>query len=127
MRSSRTALAALMLATAFAAGGVACSNEGSGGADPPFDVPGAPVATTSVDLPRSYRFEPAAIEVAAGSAVTWTNHDDFPHNVSLLDGSGRTADLPVGGSASITFEAPGTVYYECSIHPQQMHGKVVVG
>jgi plastocyanin len=122
MRGSRAALAggALLLAL------TACSGEGSDGAGAPFEVPGPPVATTSVDLPRSYRFEPAAIEVAAGSSVTWTNRDDFPHNVTLLDGSDRAADLPIGGSSSIAFEEPGTVYYECSIHPQQMHGKIVV-
>jgi plastocyanin len=122
MRGSRAALAGVALLLALAA----CSDEGAD-TGAPFEVPGPPVATTSVELPRSYRFEPAAIEVAAGSAVTWTNRDDFPHNVTLLDGSERTADLPIGGSASIAFEQTGTVYYECSIHPQQMHGMIVVG
>jgi plastocyanin len=127
MRTGRAALAGVALAVALGTVGVACSDEGTDATGAPFEVPGTPVATTNVDLPRSYRFEPAAIEVAAGSAVTWTNRDDFPHNVTLLDGSERTADLPIGGSASIAFEQTGTVYYECSIHPQQMHGMIVVG
>ena len=87
---------------------------------------GEPVRTTSVTLPKSYRFEPEAIAVAAGATVTWTNRDDFPHDVRLLDGSDRTVDLPVGGSGTLTFEAPGTVEYECSIHPSQMRGSVTV-
>jgi plastocyanin len=41
----------------------------------------SPVATTSVQLPPSYRFEPAVIAVAAGATVTWTNADHFTHNV----------------------------------------------
>jgi plastocyanin len=100
------------------------SPAGSGGA--PFEISGTPVDTTEVDLPRSYRFDPAVIEVTAGSTVTWTNGDDFPHNVHLLDGSDLVEDLPIGGSASITFDDPGTVFYECSIHPQQMHGKIEI-
>ncbi len=113
----------------FAAGLVltGCSSperSGSGGA--PFEVHGSPVATDAVDLPPSYRFSPAVIAIASGTTVTWTNEDNFPHNVHLLDGSGVTKDLPIGDSASIRFSEPGVVYYQCSIHPQQMHGKIIV-
>ncbi len=94
---------------------------GSGG--PESDTP---VRTDTVELPKSYRFDPEVIEVDAGTTVTWVNRDDFPHNVHLLDGSDRTEALPVGESASITFEEPGTVEYECSLHPQQMQGTVLV-
>ena len=85
-----------------------------------------PVRTDTVDLPKSYRFDPEVIEVDRGTTVTWTNNDDFPHNVHLLDGSDREEPLPVGGSATITFEDPGRVAYECSLHPQQMQGTVIV-
>jgi plastocyanin len=112
---------ALLLSACSSSGGAASSPD-----DAPFEVPGGPVATTHVSLPKSYRFEPAVAEIRAGDTVTWTNEDDFPHNVHLLDGSDRTVDLPIGESGSITFEDTGTIYYECSIHPQQMHGKVIV-
>jgi plastocyanin len=85
-----------------------------------------PVATNRVTLPKSYRFEPEVIRVDAGTTVTWTNEDDFPHNVHLLDGSDLTEDLPVGESASITFDQAGEIDYECSLHPQQMQGTVIV-
>ena len=85
-----------------------------------------PVRTDQVELPKSYRFEPEAIEVDAGTTVTWTNNDDFPHNVHLLSGSGETLSLPVGESGSLTFDEPGTVEYECSLHPSQMQGTVIV-
>jgi plastocyanin len=87
---------------------------------------GEPVATNQVTLPKSYRFEPEVIRVQAGTTVTWTNEDDFPHNVHLLDGSDRTEDLPIGESISITFDQPARIDYECSLHPQQMQGAVIV-
>ena len=105
----------LMLVAVFLA---ACSG-GSDSGD-------SPEATTTVDLPKSYRFEPDVITVKAGDTVTWTNNDDFPHNVHLMDGSDRILDLPIGDSAEFTFLEPGEYSYECSIHPQQMQGKVIV-
>ncbi|MGH2710602.1 MAG: plastocyanin/azurin family copper-binding protein [Actinomycetota bacterium] len=107
---------ALLIAVTLAA----CSEGGGSAAD------GTPVRTDHVELPKSYKFDPAAIEVDAGTAVTWTNHDDFPHNVSLLDDSGVSQDVSIGESVTITFDEPGEVPYECSFHPQQMQGRVVV-
>ncbi len=105
----------------------ACSSGGNGDANAPFEVKGAPVNTTRVDAPKSYKFVPAVIEVSKGATVTWTNHDNFPHTVHPVTGS-DTADkpLPIGKSTSITFNETGTIYYECSIHPTQMRGKVIV-
>jgi len=84
----------------------------------------SPVATTSVDLPKSYSFAPAAIVVEAGSTVTWTNHDNFTHNVTL-EGSAPLAMTP-GESVSHTFTAPGLHPYVCSLHPNDMKGSVLV-
>ena len=111
----------LLLSVAFFL--AACSSGSKGGA--PFNVPGSPVRTSQVDLPKSLKYAPAVIEVSAGTTVTWTNHDTFPHTVKLLDGSGVDKPLPIGGATSITFSKAGTVYYKCTIHPQ-MHGKVIV-
>lgn len=122
------AMSGLLLGAACSSSGEESSNGGSdnGGSEAPFEINAEPVATTEVDLPKSYKFEPEAISVEAGEEVTWTNNDDFPHNVHLLDGSDVTEDLPVGESAAMTFDDPGEFYYECSIHPDQMQGKIVV-
>ena len=85
-----------------------------------------PVATNQVDLPPSYRFEPAAITVPDGTTVTWTNHDNFTHNVRLLDDGGEVLALPPGASVSYTFSGPGEHRYDCSFHPNDMNGVVVV-
>ena len=85
-----------------------------------------PVATDHVDLPPSYKFEPAAITVPDGSTVTWTNNDNFTHNVRLIDDGGDVLALPPGESVSFTFTGPGEHRYDCSFHPNDMTGVVVV-
>jgi plastocyanin len=101
----------------------ACSSGGKGG--PPFQVRSSPVPTDRVDLPKTLRYAPDSIEVPVGTTVTWTNHDNLPHTVKLLDGSEIDKPLPIGGTTTIRFTKTGTIYYLCSIHPQ-MHAKVVV-
>ncbi len=111
-----TRLAAAVLVVGVLSAG--CSNSGA--------PSGEPVATNRVELPKSYRFDPAEIVVDAGTTVTWTNQDDFPHNVHLLDGTDRTVDLPLDGEGTLTFQDAGVFDYECSLHPQQMRGTVTV-
>ena len=93
----------------------------------PFELDAAPVETTEVTAVKSYRFDPEVIEVEAGAEVTWINEDDFPHNVHLLNGSDATHDLPIGESVGVTFDEAGDYYYECSLHPQTMRGRLIVG
>jgi plastocyanin len=95
-----------------------CAGGGDQGADP--------VATDRVDLPPSYRFEPEAITVPDGTTVTWTNSDNFTHNVRLLDDGGDVLQLAPGESVSFTFTGPGEHRYDCSFHPNDMTGVVVV-
>lgn len=89
---------------------------------------GAPIATDTVDLPRSYKFVPADITVARGTIVTWTNSDNFTHNVQFVDES--LADGPLtmrpGETTQFAFATTGTYEYLCSLHPQDMKGRVVV-
>ena len=42
-----------------------------------------PVATTEVQMAKSYRFDPKTIEIEAGDTVTWTNADNFTHTVQV--------------------------------------------
>jgi plastocyanin len=96
---------------------VGCAGGGSG-------ADASPVATTTVDMPKSYRFEPAAITVEAGATVTWTNNDNFTHSVRLESEEPLVA--APGASVESTFDTPGTFRYDCSFHPQNMKGTVVV-
>ena len=97
---------------------IGCSSPSAGG-------PGAsPVATATVDLPKSYRFAPAAITVKTGDTVTWTNSDNFSHNVRF-DGS-EPQVMKRGESTQRTFDTAGTFNDVCSFHPPDMQGTVVV-
>ena len=115
-RSLLPALASLSAGLALAIALAACG--GGSKASPSV------VATTTVDLPPSYRFEPAVIAIDAGATVTWTNHDNFTHHVTFEGDSPLT--MPPGERVTRTFDAPGTYAYVCSLHPQNMKGSVIV-
>ena len=121
---NRDRLVGLSLALAIAMTFVACSTSGSS------DNAGAgePVATSVVNLPPSYRFEPAAITVKAGTTVTWTNRDNFTHSVQFKDGGLPTDPMLMkpGENTTYTFATAGTFHYQCSLHPQNMQGTVTV-
>jgi plastocyanin len=85
---------------------------------------GKPVATNQVLLPKSYKFEPAAIIVKAGTSVTWRNDDNFSHTVKVEDGVDH--ELGRGKSVTIRFAKPGTYHYLCTFHPHDMRGEVIV-
>jgi plastocyanin len=89
-------------------------------------APGSAVATDHVDLPKSYRFDPAVITVPVGTTVTWTNDDDFTHSVRLADDGGKVMVMKPGETATFTFDKAGTHHYDCSFHPQNMKGTVIV-
>ena len=84
----------------------------------------APVATTQVEMAKSYRFAPKTIEVKAGSTVTWTNNDNFTHTVKV-DGQ-PDHKVGRGDSVSIRFDTAGAYHYVCTLHSHDMHGTVIV-
>ena len=112
--------ARLLVAVLALVGLAGCAAAGSDSA--------SPVATAAVELPPSYRFEPAAIAVPAGTTVTWSNHDNFSHSVRFLDESlpGEPMLMEPGSSATFTFNDPGTYAYDCHLHPRDMTGSVTV-
>jgi plastocyanin len=85
-------------------------------------VPAAGPAAVRID---NFNFTPAALVVAPGTTVTWTNGDDSPHAVREKDGKFKSAALDTGDTFSQTFTTPGEYGYFCSIHPR-MTGKIVV-
>jgi plastocyanin len=113
MKSSRFVLpaAAVLAASLLAAG---CGGSGTS----------APVATTEVQMAKSYRFDPKTIEIEAGQSVTWTNEDNFTHTVQV-DGQ-EDHEVGRGERVSITFDEPGTYHYVCRLHRNDMDGEVIV-
>ena len=82
------------------------------------------VHTDTVTMPKSYRFDPALIIVPAGTTVTWTNTDNFTHSVRVQDGA--TQMVKPGESTTLRFDTPGEYNYVCTLHSQNMKGKVIV-
>ena len=84
----------------------------------------APASGAEVKI-DNFSFGPATLTVAAGTTVTWTNHDDIPHTVVSDDKVFKSKVLDTDEKFSYTFTKPGTYSYFCSIHPK-MTGAVVV-
>ena len=114
-RVAALAATAILALSLTACGGSAAGNQGAD-----------PVATTQVDLPKSYRFQPAAIVVTVGSTVTWTNSDNFTHSIQFDGDASPGAVISPGASTERTFTEPGSYAYICNFHPQDMRGSVEV-
>jgi plastocyanin len=73
---------------------------------------------------KDNRFTPAAIQVPAGTEVTWKFEDGFvPHDVKA-DGF-SSGEPQRKGTFTHTFAQPGTYAYHCTVH-DGMTGRVVV-
>ena len=73
-----------------------------------------------------FSFGPTAIKVSAGQAVTWTNNDDTPHQITLTGGGSQRSEVMLKGqSATMTFDAAGNIAYVCGLHPT-MKGSIEV-
>jgi plastocyanin len=106
----------LLLPVAAAAAVFAAGCGGSGTSEP--------VATTEVEMVKSYSFDPKVIEIEAGDTVTWTNEDNFTHTVEVEGQEDHKVEQ--GESVEITFDEPGTYDYVCTLHSQDMDGTVIV-
>jgi plastocyanin len=65
------------------------------------------------------------LKIAAGTTVTWTNHDDVPHVVASDTNIFKSKALDTDDRYSYTFTKPGTYVYYCTVHPK-MTAKVIV-
>ena len=118
MPSRRQLVPALLLAAALLAG---CADNGDRRNDAASELPAAGVTNV---VAKDISFSPAAIEVRAGTEVTWSFQDgQVPHNVH---GEGwGSGDPQRSGTFRHTFDQPGTYDYACTVHPR-MTGRVVV-
>ncbi|MDR3665335.1 MAG: plastocyanin/azurin family copper-binding protein [Ignavibacteriaceae bacterium] len=73
----------------------------------------------------NFSFNPKELTVAAGTKVTWVNHDDVPHTVVSTDKSFKSDALDTNDQYSHTFSQTGVYEYYCSVHPR-MTGKIIV-
>jgi plastocyanin len=74
----------------------------------------------------NFAFDPAELDVATGTEVTWTNDDQAPHTVTADGGAFDSGTLEPGDTFSVAVEGNGPVTYACMIHPE-MTGTILVG
>jgi len=119
MRRLPLLLAPLVLAAAVVLAG--CGDDGGGGA---AAAAAAPVTGVTRVAAKDNRFTPPAVQVPAGTTVTWAFEDGLvPHDVT---GDGwRSGDPQRKGTFAHTFDRPGTYPYRCTVH-DGMNGRVVV-
>jgi plastocyanin len=123
------ALAAFVLVAAVAAG---CSSSKKSAATTTTakatTTTAASVNTGATIEISEYQFSPETVTVKAGQAVVWKNMGNVAHTVTETS-TPRTfgsADINPGQTFTQTFGTPGTYAYVCSIHPDRMHGTIVV-
>jgi plastocyanin len=118
MRARRQLAPVLLLATVLVAG---CADGGDRPSDPATEPP---VDGVTEVVAKDNRFSPAAIQVPAGTEVTWAFQDGLvPHNVV---GEGWGSEEPQrSGTFRHAFDRPGTYAYRCTVH-EGMTGRVAV-
>jgi plastocyanin len=86
------------------------------------DVPAVNGRDVVID---NFSFAPAALSVPVGATVTWTNHDDVPHNVVSTEQKFKSSVLDTDQKFSRQFNDAGVYKYFCGLHPR-MTGQVIV-
>jgi plastocyanin len=118
MRRLPALLVPAVLAAAVVLAGCGGGDGGGAGSD------AAPATGVTEVAAKDNRFTPAAIQVPAGTTVTWRFEDGFvPHDVKA-DGF-TSGDPRRKGTFTHTFDRPGTYPYRCTVH-DGMTGRVVV-
>jgi amicyanin len=114
----------LLMIASLSLGSAAVAGPGNAQAAFPATTAGMMAGQNAVSI-DNFSFSPATVTVAAGTTVTWTNHDDLPHNIVEQNRKFKSKALDTDDAFSYTFTEPGTYEYFCGLHPK-MVGKIVV-
>jgi amicyanin len=87
---------------------------------------GTPVTGVTHPTMQNFTYQPANMQVRAGTTVTWTNQDNVPHSVTFKNGMKDSGLLSQGQSFSYTFNTPGTYQYYCTVHPYMVATVTVI-
>lgn len=82
----------------------------------------ATVAEVKID---NFSFNPKSLTIKPGTTVTWTNHDDVPHNVVSTNKRFASPILDTDQTFTFRFKEPGSYGYFCQLHPM-MTARIVV-
>jgi len=85
-------------------------------------TPFTPPAAASVTVGNNF-FDPTQSTIAVAGTVTWTWAGGVGHNVTFASGASPTQS---SGTFAMSFPSAGSFPYQCTIHPGQMNGTIVV-
>ena len=106
----RRLLAAAVVAVALAG----CGSSSKKSASPTTTSTAGPPAAATVVL-KNVAFDPKSVNVKVGDTVEWKWDDGaVAHNVS---GPDFKSSVQTKGTFRHTFDAPGEVKFECTLHP----------
>lgn len=116
------------LAIALVAAG--CGSSGGGSSTSSSSTPAPSSGDATLVHMKNIQFNPKTLTVNKGDTVEWINDDSVNHDVTKDTGPGPqfssgSGNLSGGQSYKVTFNTPGTVKYECTVHPG-MTGTIVV-
>ena len=75
-----------------------------------------PADATTAEM-RGMTFTPSRLEIAAGTAITWTNNDQLVHTITADDGTWDSGPIEPGKTWSRTFTQAGAYAVHCTPHP----------
>ena len=103
-------------ALALAIGLGACGGSGSSGGQAASSE-ACPSGAVTIHM-KDVQFEPKTATAKAGQTVCWANDDSVDHDV-VADSGASFKSLLFGKGKTFTtkLDKPGTVKYECTIHP----------
>lgn len=95
-------------------------------------------ANNTVELhAKDIKFSAPCISAMAGAPIVieFTNDENMPHDVVVYTDSSKSKQLAKGDTitgpdksetVTVPSQQPGQLYFECSVHPGQMNGALVV-
>lgn len=114
----------------------ACSGAG-GSSGPPANCLAADASNTVELHAKDIKFNAPCISATAGKPIVihFTNDDNMPHDVAVYADSSKAKQLAKGEiitgpnkteTVTVAAQQPGQLYFECTVHPGQMNGALVV-
>lgn len=115
----RRSFLGLAAVTALGLTVVGCGSDDEGSASSTTTGSGAASGDGTVQIAmQNIQFVPKVATAKVGQKVTWTNKEAIQHDVRALKGAKFQSSLfGEGGSYSFTPKQPGTISYDCSVHP----------
>jgi plastocyanin len=108
-------------------------DEPAGDEEPPADN-GEPVTLGLVAENTGFDQETLTVPAGATVMLEFDNRDQMGHNFALYEDDTAAdeifvGDVVTGTTTTYEFQAPeepGTYYFQCDLHPQQMNGEFIV-